>query len=140
MIALFLGTELASVRHGPRLRELLDGQGLPEHIVLTPDLANPGENTWRRQLFDIYRGYGSRVGLFAGFPNDVRWEWVTLSPGELMRVMYIAYDYWAELSGVRAWRRTRQRGSGLEPHPSASATNGRSASVRPSLPVRAFRR
>ncbi len=39
MIALFLGTELASVRHGPRLRELIDRQGLAEHIVIAPDLT-----------------------------------------------------------------------------------------------------
>ena len=99
MIAVFLATELASVRHGPSLRELLVGQGLPEHILLAPHLTNPPESNWRRQLFDVYRGYGSRVGLFAGFPDDVRWEWVTLTPSELLRVMYIAYDYWVELSG-----------------------------------------
>ncbi len=99
MIALFLGTELASVRHGPRLRELIDRQGLAEHIVIAPDLTDPMGNTWRCQLFDIYRGYGSRVGLFAGFPNDVRWEWVTLTPSELLKVMFIDYDYWVELSG-----------------------------------------
>jgi hypothetical protein len=99
MIALFLGTELASIRHGPRLRELLDGHGLPEHIVVAPDLTDPTESARRRQLLDMYRGYDSRVGLFAGFPNDVRWEWVTLTPSELLRVKYIDYDYWVELSG-----------------------------------------
>ena len=99
MIALFLGTELASIRHGPRLRQLLDGQRLPEHIVLAPDLADPTASAQRRQLLDMYRGHDSRVGLFAGFPSDVLWEWVTLTPGELLQVKYINYDYWVELSG-----------------------------------------
>ena len=74
MIALFLGTELALIRHCPGLRELLDGQRLPEHIVVAPDLADLTESAQRRQVLDMYRGYDSRVGLFAGFPSGVLWE------------------------------------------------------------------
>jgi hypothetical protein len=99
MIALFLETELASIRHGPRLRELLDAHGLPERIVVAPDLIDPTESARRRLLLDAHRGYDARVGLFAGFPGEVRWEWVALTPNELLRVKYIDYDYWVELSG-----------------------------------------
>lgn len=99
MIALFLETELASIRHGSRLRELLEMQALRERIVVAPDLTDPTENAQRRQLLDTHRGYDARVGLFAGFPGDVRWEWVALTPSELQRVKYIDNDYWVELSG-----------------------------------------
>jgi hypothetical protein len=29
----------------------------------------------------------------------VRWEWVTLTPAEVLALRYIEYDYWVELSG-----------------------------------------
>jgi hypothetical protein len=99
MIALFLETELASIRHGPRLRGLLNAHALPQRIVVAPDLTNPTESARRRQLLDAHRGYDARVGLFAGFPGDVCWEWVVLTPNDLRCVKYIDYDYWVELSG-----------------------------------------
>src|SRR5207253_2679104 len=46
-----------------------------------------------------YRGYEARVGLFDGFPHDVRWDWVNLQPDDVLQVKYINYDYWTELSG-----------------------------------------
>jgi hypothetical protein len=79
---------------------VLGAQGLPDELFVAPDLTDPTENAWRRQLLDVYRGYDSRVGLFAGFPSDVRWEWVTLTPSELLQVKYIDYNYWVELSGA----------------------------------------
>src|SRR6266498_5630274 len=53
----------------------------------------------RRQLLTQHRDYGTRTGLFQGFPSDVRWEWMAITPTELARVRYIDYDYWTELSG-----------------------------------------
>ena len=38
-------------------------------------------------------------GLFDGFPADVRWACVALTPDELAAVRYIHYSYWLELSG-----------------------------------------
>jgi hypothetical protein len=99
MIALFLETELTSVRHGSGLRQLLQAHALPERVVVAPDLADPSDNAQRRRLLDMHRGCESRVGLFAGFPRDVRWEWVALSPEKLLSTKYINYDYWRELSG-----------------------------------------
>ena len=40
-----------------------------------------------------------RAGRFDGFPQDVCWEWMTITPAELATVRYIDYDYWVELSG-----------------------------------------
>ena len=99
MVALFLRTELGSVRHQARVRELLDREGLPERVLTAADLTSPGENAQRRDLLSAYRGYAARVGLFAGFPREVRWDWVALQPDEVLRVKYINYDYWTELSG-----------------------------------------
>jgi hypothetical protein len=99
MVALFLQTELGSLRHRGRIRELLDGEGLSERLITSADLTSPGESAVRRHLLNAYRGYEARVGLFDGFPHDVRWDWVNLQPGDVLQVKYINYDYWTELSG-----------------------------------------
>jgi hypothetical protein len=99
MIALFLRTELASDRWRDTLRELLDRAGLPERVITDPDLDDHTENRARRQLLTGHRGYDTRTDYFDGFPDDVRWEWMGITPAELAAVRYIEYDYWAELSG-----------------------------------------
>jgi hypothetical protein len=99
MVALFLRTELGSVRHQAHIGELLDGADLLERLLTAADLTSPSENARRRDLLSTYRGYEPRVGLFNGFPRDVRWDWVALQPDEVLGVRYIDYDYWRELSG-----------------------------------------
>ena len=99
MVALFLRTELPAARFRDTLHELLDQAGLPESLVTEPNLDDPAENQAREQLLTAHRGYGTRIGLFEGFPHDVRWEWMAITPAELATVRYIDYDYWVELSG-----------------------------------------
>ncbi len=99
MIALFLRTELASDRWRDTLHELLDRAGLPECVITDPHLDDPAENGARRQLLTGHRGYGTRTDYFPGFPDDVCWEWMGITPAELSAVRYIEYDYWVELSG-----------------------------------------
>ena len=36
---------------------------------------------------------------FPGFPDNVRWEWIRITPAELAAVRYIEYDDRVELSG-----------------------------------------
>jgi len=99
MIALFLRTELASDRWRDALRKLLDRAGLPESVIAEPDLDDPAEIRARRQLLTGHRGYDTRTDHFPGFPDNVRWEWMGITPAELAAVRYIEYDYWVELSG-----------------------------------------
>jgi hypothetical protein len=99
MIALFLRTELASDRWRDALRKLLDRAGLPESVIAEPDLDDPAEIRARRQLLTGHRGYDTRTDYFPGFPDNVRWEWMGITPAELAAVRYIDYDYWVELSG-----------------------------------------
>jgi hypothetical protein len=99
MIALFLRTELGAARFQAGLRALLARAGLPERIVTDPDLDNAAENQARRQLLTQQRAYGTNTGLFQGFPSDVGWASMVITPAELSKVRYIDYDYWVELSG-----------------------------------------
>src|SRR5438105_3282161 len=93
MVALFLRTELLSGRWRDDLRALLKRAGLSDRVVTAPDLSDDAENRARLRLLTGYRGYGIRTEIFEGFPGDVRWQWMAITPTELARVRYIEYDY-----------------------------------------------
>jgi len=99
MVALFLRTELPAARFRDKLRALLEREGLPERVITDPDLDDDAENQARLRLLTQHREYGTRAGLFDGFPDDVRWQWMAITPTELATVRYVDYDYWVELSG-----------------------------------------
>jgi hypothetical protein len=99
MVALFLRTELPAARSRDDLRALLERDGLPERVVTAPDINDDAENQARLWLLTQHRGYGTRTELFDGFPDDVCWVWMAITPPELARVRFIDYDYWVELSG-----------------------------------------
>ena len=99
MIALFLRTELPAARFRDKLQALLNQVGLPERLITAPDLDDPAENQARERLLTEHREYGTRAGLFEGFPDDVCWEWMAITPAEVATIRYIDYDYWVELSG-----------------------------------------
>jgi hypothetical protein len=99
MVALFLRTELASDRFGDQLRALLERAGLPQRVLIAPNLGDAAENQARLGLLTWHRGYGTRTEIFGDFPDDVRWQWMAITPAELAEVRFIDYDYWIELSG-----------------------------------------
>jgi hypothetical protein len=99
MIAVFLRGELASERFGGAIKTLLARDGLPDAVVLHPDVRDAGQNTARRRLLDEHRAYERREGLFNGFPLDVAWHRAALSPEEVLDILYIDWDWWLELSG-----------------------------------------
>lgn len=97
MVALFLRTELPTDHSGARIRALLKGAGLPERVITAPDLGDDAENQARLRLLTQHPDY--RADYFDGFPDDVRWQWMAITPDELVKVRYIDYSYWNELSG-----------------------------------------
>src|SRR5260370_23394489 len=99
MVALFLRTELPAARFRDKLQALLERAGLPERVITDPDLDDDAENQARLRLLTQHREYGTRTGLFDGFPDDVRWQWMAITAAELARVRYVDYDYWVALSG-----------------------------------------
>src|SRR5215469_15955799 len=94
MVALSLRTELPAARFRDTLQALLQRNGLPERVITDPDLDDDAENQARLRLLTQHREYGTRTGLFDGFPDDVRWQWMAITPAELAGVRYIDYDYW----------------------------------------------
>jgi hypothetical protein len=98
MIAIYLQTELSSVRFRQKLKLHIQQEKIDTHIVQKPDWHNPAENVLRRTLLGVYRGYGLNTDYFPDFPSHVRWERVGLSREELELVRYIDWEYWLDLT------------------------------------------
>jgi hypothetical protein len=99
MVAVFLHAELLSTRFRETVRRALERAGADEELVLSADLADERENALRREVLGTARGFGQRRALFVGFPDDLRWKRVALTPSEVLAVRFIDYDYWVEISG-----------------------------------------
>jgi len=98
MVASFLVGELSSGRFGPTLARILARRRIPKTLLTHADLTDPEENEQRRQVLGEFRGYRQDRELFAGFPDEVSWQHVVLSPAELLEVRYIDYSYWTALT------------------------------------------
>ncbi|GAB2662374.1 hypothetical protein [Kribbella swartbergensis] len=99
MVATFLRAELRSGRFGPTLERTLARRGLSRTLLTNANLSDPEENEQRRQVLGEFRGYRQDRELFTGFPYELGWQQVALSPSELLRVRYIDYSYWTALTG-----------------------------------------
>jgi hypothetical protein len=99
MVAVFLKTEINSVRYSSDILALLRRDGMSRRIIDTPDTRNQEENTYRIRLLGDFRGYKQGRDLFLSFPDVVSWYRAILSCEELARVRYVDYSYWNELSG-----------------------------------------
>ncbi len=104
MIAEFLCQEYAHhERYGVRLDECLRLESVPGRRITHPDLDDPAANADRRRVFARYRGYGAGgYSYLTDFPaTGVAWNWVALTPAELLQSKYIGYpgSTWMELSG-----------------------------------------
>ena len=99
MVAVFLKTELASARFGPPILAILQRDGQEPQIIDQPNLTNPADNAYRRQVLGEWRGYQRDTDVFKDFPPDVRWYRAVATIADLAQLRYINDDYWIELSG-----------------------------------------
>jgi hypothetical protein len=94
VLAAFLCAELDSSRYGAKLRALLDEIGEDEVVLRSPNIADPRENEVREVLLERHRGWLSREGLFADFPERVDWSLAELDRDEVLSILYINWDWW----------------------------------------------
>jgi hypothetical protein len=97
MVAAFLRAELGSPRFGPEVLAALAHEGLDRSALEQPDTGDQAANAARRRVLAAYRGYPDRE-VFTDLPPDTAWQWVTLTPKELLGVRYIDWDYWLEVT------------------------------------------
>ncbi len=114
-IAEFLRQEYASHdRYGAQIDACLAEEGVPARLLMEPDLADPGANADRRRVLARYRGYGAGgYSYLTDFPDTgVVWNWVALTPDELLASRYIGFpaSLWMHLSaGTRDPRVAAER-------------------------------
>ncbi len=99
VVAHYLKHEIRSDRFGPAICDLLRQNGLPMKLLEHPDLQSAEECSIRAKVLGEFRGYKRDEGSFVNFPNDAAWARYGISGPELMRIRYIDYSYWNELSG-----------------------------------------
>jgi hypothetical protein len=98
VVLAYLRGELDSERFAEAVRDaLMDVGGLD--LVRRPDLNAEEKNRARADALTAARGWRSNSGLFSGFPDDVSWSHGTLELDQLLRLRFINYSYWVELSG-----------------------------------------
>ncbi|HUG41504.1 MAG TPA: hypothetical protein VMM12_13535 [Longimicrobiales bacterium] len=115
----FLRGEAGSPRFRAKLAPSLEALGGDWSLIEAGDPADAAQARLRRDLLWAYRGPSGPAPLLEGFPADVAWERVGLTPEELLEVRYTRYPYWMELSGgtrspLRAAERIR---AGVQPVP-----------------------
>jgi len=71
-------------------------------LIIAPNIDDPAENQAREQLLTQHRECGTRTGRFDGFPHDVRWEWMGITPAELATARYVDYGREVQHLGVVA--------------------------------------
>ncbi len=94
MVLAFLKAEIDSAEYPGSIERALSVQGLTRAIVDNADLRDPSENQARVKCLSGYRGFKQNCWLFKGFPDEVTWQRVSLTPGEVGRVKYINQPVW----------------------------------------------
>lgn len=89
----FLQTEIKSDRFKQKIISTLEKLHQTREIIDDPNLSNQDENQIRARLLKDFR-----TSTFHKFPEDVKWFRATLTKDELIKVKYIDYSYWNELS------------------------------------------
>ena len=98
MVLEFLRAEINSDRFSPHVLNALAVLNLDKNIILNPNTKNQTENIYRKKILTLYRGYQNNSALFENFPNDVKWFSAILNKNEFLKIQYLNWDYWLEIS------------------------------------------
>ncbi|MCA1623893.1 MAG: hypothetical protein LC778_08860 [Acidobacteria bacterium] len=99
MVATFLRAEITSSRFSKDILRILERDGIDRKVIDNPDINETDENQYRAALLGEFRGYKRNEELFEDFPNDVKWYRVLLDRSDLLKIRYMNYSYWIDLSG-----------------------------------------
>jgi hypothetical protein len=97
MIAIFLNGEIKSKRWLSQINEIIKKYKINKNIILNPNLNNNNENRLRKLVLKKFRGYNKKE-IFKKFPKKIDWNWALLNKNDILKIKYITYDYWEELT------------------------------------------
>ncbi len=98
MICEFLKAEYFSERFAEQLKKVMREFSVDEHIIMSADLHSSDENAQRKNILGEFRGYGLNREMFERFPTDIEWNLCDFSSDDFIKIRYINYSYWNELS------------------------------------------
>lgn len=99
MILAFLRAEVDASRYRDVVNQCLNVVGYTSvDLIQNGDVSNEQQNRVRKQILQLYRGYGQNQYLFTGFPPDAIWQRAELEPNELDRLVYANEPSWVDLS------------------------------------------
>lgn len=112
MVLAFLQAEVESPRYRHYLARAAQRLGVDvRSLVSSADIHDAQQNAERRALLGLFRGYERNTLLFPGFPADVSWRWVSVTPTEIAQFKYANWPDWSQLT-----RGTRLVADGVRNH------------------------
>jgi len=98
MIYVFIKEQMGSFRFAEEMEKIMRRHSADRKIIDTPNFQDEKENKLRKKLLQSFKGSDDEGSLFDDFPKNVLWKRAILIKDDLMKVKYIDYDYWNELS------------------------------------------
>jgi len=98
MTHMFIMQQIGSFRFAEEMEGIIKRHGINRQIIDNPNFEDQNENELRLKLRQSFGGSDDEGHLFDNFPKNVSWKRAVISKEDLMRVKYIDYDYWIELS------------------------------------------
>ncbi len=95
---IFIVQQLESPRFTNEIQKIIKDLSVDQKIIDNPNFNDQNENKLRHKIRQTFGGSEDTGSLFENFPKTVSWKRAILTKKDLMRVKYINYDYWIELS------------------------------------------
>lgn len=97
MVYEFLKMEIESDRYADRIEAIIKELHISRHIITDGDIKSEQENVERAKVLGRFRGYRNKE-IFENFPAKINWVWTDFAKEDMVKIKYIEYSYWNELS------------------------------------------
>ena len=97
MVCEFLKMEIDSDRYRENIEAVLKEMRVSRDIITNGNIISEQENTLRAEILRRFRGWRNEE-LFENFPENIEWFWTEFDREDILKIIYIEYSYWNELS------------------------------------------
>ena len=97
MVYEFLKMEIDSDRYREQIETVLKELDVSKDIITNGNIMSEQENALRAEILKRFRGWRD-AELFENFPSKIDWVWTEFDREDILKIIYIEYSYWNELS------------------------------------------
>ena len=97
MVYEFLKMEIDSDRYREQIKNILEELQIDGKIITNGNIMSAKENNLRAEILKRFRGWRNEE-LFENFPQNIEWVWTKFDREDMLKIKYIEYSYWNELS------------------------------------------